>query len=97
MGWRMVLAVVSVDPSADGLPGGAFVQTSLNWLAQVTLWSSLASLLVGGAVWGLSQQFGNGYQAGRGRAFAIGGAIGAVLAALAAPIVNALFGAAGGP
>lgn len=97
MALQVFLVQVQVEPSAEGLPGAEFVQTLLNWLGQIALWGSLASLLVGGAVWGLSQHAGNGYQAGRGRTFAIGGAIGAVLAALAAPIVNGLFGGVGGP
>ncbi|MEZ5278976.1 MAG: hypothetical protein R2770_00755 [Acidimicrobiales bacterium] len=59
------------------------------WLG---LAGSLASLLVGGAVWGLSQMTGNTIQGGRGRAFALGGAAGAVVVGLAPTIVNELSG-----
>jgi len=86
-----VLAQVNVTPDANGLPGGALAQKVLNWTSQIALWGSLASLLVGAAVWGISQHAGNGYQAGRGRNFAVAGAVGALLAGLAPTIVNTLF------
>ncbi len=86
-----VLAQVTVTPSATGLPGGALAQKVLNWTSQIALWGSLASLLVGAAVWGISQHAGNGYQAGRGRNFAVAGAVGALLAGLSPTIVNTLF------
>jgi hypothetical protein len=92
----VVGAAVELAPTADGLPGGAFAQTLLNWLGQVALWASLASMLLGGAPWGLSQQAGNGYQATRGRSLALAGAIGTILAALAPDIVNQLYTGAGG-
>ena len=82
---------VEVSPSADGLPGGGLFQKVLNWTSQIALWGSLASLLIGAAVWGISQHAGNGYQAGRGRNFAAAGGIGALLAGLAPTIVNTLF------
>lgn len=98
MAWRVQLlwANVTADPSADGLPGAAFVQQILNWAAQIALWGSLAALLIGAALWGMAESAGNGYQAGTGRKMAIGGALGAALAALAPEIVNALFDAANG-
>ena len=86
-----LLAQVTVTPSATGLPGGALAQKVLNWTSQIALWGSLASLLVGAAVWGISQHAGNGYQAGRGRNFAVAGAVGALLAGLSPTIVNTLF------
>lgn len=89
-------AQITVTPSAEGLPGGEFVGTMLGWLAQVTLWGSVASMLLGGAIWGASQWYGGGQQVATGRRLAGGGFIGAALAALAAPIVNAVFTGAGG-
>jgi len=87
--------LVNADPSADGLPGAVFFQTLLNWGAQLALWGCLAAMLYGAATWGLAEHHGNSYQAGNGRKMAIGGGIGAGLAALAPSIVNSLFGAAG--
>lgn len=90
-----VVAQVSVIPTSGGMPGGALAQKLLNWTSQVALWGSLISLLVGAMVWGLSQHMGNGMHAGRGRSFAMAGAVGALLAGLAPTIINTLFNAAG--
>ncbi len=84
-------AQVTVQPDSNGLPGGALAQKVLNWTDQIALWGSLASLLIGAAVWGISQHAGNGYQAGRGRNFAVAGAVGSLLAGLSPTIVNTLF------
>ena len=86
-----LFAQVDANPDTGGLPGGALAQKILNWTMQVALWGSLASLLIGSAVWGISQHAGNGYQAGRGRNFAAAGAVGALLAGLSPTIVNTLF------
>ena len=90
----LILAQVQVSPSADGMPGAALVGRLLSWLAQGALWGCLASLLVGSAVWGLSQHAGNGYVAGKGRTFALAGAVGALVAGLAPAVVNTLFNSA---
>ena len=70
------------------------MQKLLNWTGQYGLWGCLASLIVGGGIWGLSQQFGNGMAAGKGKMLAAAGGIGAVIIGLAAVIVNTLFSAA---
>lgn len=87
-------APVQVSPSTVGLPGAALFQEMLNWLSQAALWGALASLLIGAAIWGLSQHAGNSYSAGRGRTLALAGVVGALLAGLAPTIVNTLFSAA---
>ena len=86
-----LVAQVQADPSSAEQPGGELFQKVLNWTMQIALWGSLASLLIGAAVWGISQHAGNGYQAGRGRNFAAAGAVGALLAGLSPTIVNTLF------
>lgn len=91
----VVLAQVQVNPTAEGMPGGPMMQKLLNWGGQVALWGSVASVLAGAAIWGVSQQFGNGMQTGKGKTLAAAGAIGAVLTGLASIIVNTLFKAAG--
>jgi hypothetical protein len=85
---------VSVNPTSSGLPGGAMAQKLIDWGGQIGLWGSLLSILVGAAIWGVSQQFGNGYQSGKGKTLVGAGAIGAILVGLAAIIVNTLFSAA---
>ena len=87
-----VLAQVGATPDS-GFPGAALVQNVLNWLMWLGLAGSLASLFIGGAVWGLSQASGNSHAGGRGRVFALGGAAGAIVTGLAPTIVNQLAGA----
>jgi hypothetical protein len=86
-----VVGQVKVTPTTRGLPGGDLAQQLLDWLAQGALWGCLAALLIGGLVWGLSARAGNSMQAGTGRTFAIGGAVGALIAGLAPTIVNTFF------
>ncbi len=92
----VVLAQVSMNPDAGGLPGGALMQRLLNWGGQIALWGSLGSILVGGAVYGLSRETGQFKNASLGRTLALGGAAGAILTGLAATIINLLFSAARG-
>lgn len=82
---------VVVNPSAEGLPGGALIQRLLNWGQMGALWASLAAVLAGGAYYGWSQVHGSYAGAAKGKAFAVGGAVGAVITGLAPLIVNTLF------
>ena len=93
---QVQLAQVEVTPTTSGFPGGAMVQKLINWAGQFALWGSVLSLLIGAGIWGVSQQFGNGLQSGKGKTLAAAGAVGAVLTGLAAVIVNTLFTAARG-
>lgn len=91
-----VLAQVNADPSTDGLPGAQLLQQMINWLDQIALWGSLASILLGAAISGLAQQSGNYAGGYRGKQLALAGAIGACLAGVAPTAINMLFRAAGG-
>ena len=91
-----LLAQVSVSPSSSGMPGGVLIQQLLAWLDQIALWGALASILVGAAVYGLSQNTGNYAGGYRGKQLALAGVVGACLAGLAPTVVNLLFHAAGG-
>lgn len=93
--WRIV-GQVSSSPSSEGLPGAAFWQQMLDWLSWAGLAGSLASMLIGGAIWGLSHAAGNSMQASRGKTYALGGVVGALLTSLAPTIVNTLFTSARG-
>ena len=86
-----ILAQVDATPD-NGFPGADLAQNVLNWLMWLGLAGSLASLFIGGAVWGLSQVSGNTLAGGRGRVFALGGAAGAIVTGLAPTIVNQLSG-----
>ncbi len=91
---QSVLAQIKVTPSNAGLPGAAFWQQVLGWLAWGGLAGSLASMLIGGAVWGLSHAGGRSHGVSKGKTFALGGMAGAILVGLAATIVNTLSGIA---
>lgn len=91
--WVLV-AQVQVSPTSGGLPGAEFIQQVLNWLAQLALWGSLASILAGAALYGISQNTGNYHGGYRGKQLAVAGVIGACLAGLAPTAVNVLFQAA---
>lgn len=88
------LAQVSVTPDSSGMPGAELIQQLLNWAQMVALWGSLAALLVGAAMYGLSRESGGYGGASRGKAVALGGVVGAILAGLAPAAVNLLFQAA---
>ena len=92
----VVLAQVTSTPSSSGLPGAHLIQEMINWLAQVALWGSLASILLGAAIYGLSQQSGNYAGGYRGKQLALAGVVGACLAGVAPTAINLLFGAAHG-
>jgi hypothetical protein len=83
---------VTVSPTANGLTFGAQIQHLLNWTAQGALWASLASILIGAGIWGLSKHLGNYGGANKGLQLVIGGAIGALVVATAPAIVNSMFG-----
>jgi hypothetical protein len=68
----------------------------IDWLAQIALWGSLGSILLGAAIYGLSQQSGNYAGGYRGKQLALAGAVGACLAGIAPTAINLLFQAAGG-
>ena len=88
------LAQVDVSPESTGMPGAELIQRLLNWTQMVALWGSLGALLAGAAIYGLAREGGSYNAASRGKAIAVGGAVGAVLAGLAPATVNLLFRAA---
>ncbi len=92
----VVLAQVQVSPDAGGMPGSALIQQLLNWLSQLALWGSLASILAGAGLYGIAQNAGNYAGAYKGKTLAVAGVVGACLAGIAPTAVNLLFSAAGG-
>ena len=89
-----VLAQVSVDPNSTGMPGADLIQRLLNWSQMLALWGSLGALLIGAAMYGLAREGGSYGGASRGKALAMGGVDGAILAGVAPTAVNMLFEAA---
>lgn len=89
-----VLAQVTVNPNAEGMPGADLIQKLLNWAQMLALWGSLGALLIGAAMYGLAREGGSYGGASRGKALAMGGIVGAILAGIAPTAVNMLFEAA---
>jgi len=83
-------ADVTLNPSSD-MPGGELVQEVINWLGQLALWGSLASILCGAAVYGLSQHAGNFAGATKGKHLALAGVVGSALTGLAPFAINTIF------
>ena len=98
MPWPLlgVLAQVDANPTSEGLPGARLLQQMISWLSQVALWGSLASILLGAAIYGLAQQSGNYAGGYRGKQLALAGVVGACLAGVAPTAINMFFQAAGG-
>jgi len=91
-----LLAQVDATPTSVGMPGAQLLQQLLDWLSQIALWGSLASILLGAAVYGLAQQTGSPAGGYRGKQLAAAGVIGASLAGVAPSAINLFFKAAGG-
>ena len=98
---RVVLVIQSVlldpvhtNPTANGLPGGGFLQRLIDWAAQLALWGSLGAVLVGAAMAGLGNHSGNYQVSSRGKWIAMGGCVGAALVGLAPQLVNLFHAAA---
>lgn len=92
----VVVAQVSADPSADGMPGAGFLQRLLDWTGMLGLFLGLGSLLLGGGLWAISQHGGNQYGASAGRKAVLGGGLAAILVGLGPDLVNGLYQAARG-
>ena len=93
---RVVADGVNANPTSSGLPGATFLQRLIDWAAQIGLWGSLAAMLLGAAMFGLSQQAGNYLGASRGKHLVLGGVIGAAITGLAPTIINLIFTASRG-
>src|SRR5688572_20935386 len=75
-----LLAEVDVDASSEGLPGADLIQQLLDWAQMIALWASLGAILVGAAMYGLAREGGSYGAASKGKSFALGGVVGAILA-----------------
>ena len=89
-----VLAQVSVDPSTDGMPGADLIQQLLTFVLKPASLTPVGALLIGAAMYGLAREGGSYGGASRGKALAMGGVVGAILAGVAPTAVNMLFEAA---
>jgi hypothetical protein len=86
-------AQVSANPTNSGMPGAALAAKIINWLMWATLMACLGTMLFGAALWRGGTQGGNYGRAADGKHYALGGAVGALIAGLAVTAVNTLFAA----
>lgn len=91
----ILATAVTANPTSEGMPGAELIQKLIDWLSQIALWGSLASVLLGAAIYGLSRYSSNYNGADRGRQIVIGGVVGACLGGLAPMAVNLFWSAAG--
>jgi len=89
----VVLAQVTVKPDPAGLPGGAAAQKFLDGLVFYGLIGCAATLVIGGATWGIGQHNGNFNAAMGGRRAVVAGMVGAVVVGAAAALVNFFYSA----
>jgi hypothetical protein len=90
----LIAQAIDIDPNND-LPGTAQIAALVGGLVTWVLFACAAAILLGAAAWGLGHQSGNYAAEHRGRAMALGGVIGAMVAGAASALVNFGFGVGG--
>ena len=83
---------VTIDPTAEGMPGAEAMQNLLNWLGQGALAASLAAVAAGGGLFAWSRSSGSSRMAITGTALIGGGVVGALFTGLADTLVNTFHG-----
>ena len=86
----MFLAGVSLNPSTSALPGSAALQQITNGIAAWALIGSLASLLLGAALWAVGSHTQNMHHSAQGRR-AVLTSLGAAILIGAAPVLIDFF------
>lgn len=81
---------ISVKPDPTGLPGLVQWTKYLGWLMYGALGTCVASIFIGGGMWGFANFGGNAANANKGKQYVTGGAAGAIVVGLATTIVAAL-------
>ena len=92
----LVLAYSAIDINPNnGLPGTAQIAQLVGGLVTWVLYACGAAILLGAGAWGLGHHSGHYNAEHRGRAMALGGVVGAIVAGSAAALVNYGFGLGG--
>ena len=91
---RLLAQSINIDPN-NRLPGTAQLAELVGGLVTWVLLACAAAILLGAGAWGLGHQSGNYAAEHRGRAMALGGIIGAMIAGAASALVNFGFGVGG--
>jgi hypothetical protein len=85
---------IDINPNKN-LPGTAQIAALVGGLVTWVLYACGAAILLGAGAWGLGHQAGNYAAEHKGRAMALGGIIGAMVAGAASALVNFGFGVGG--
>jgi hypothetical protein len=85
---------VTINPTAEGMPGAEAMQKLVNWLGQGALVASLAAVAAGGGLFAWSRSSGSSRMAITGTALIGGGVVGALFTGLADTLVNTFHGLA---
>lgn len=85
---------IDINPN-NNLPGTAQIAALVGGLVTWVLYACGAAILLGAGAWGLGHHSGNYAAEHKGRAMALGGIIGAMVAGAASALVNFGFGVGG--
>lgn len=88
--WKL-LADVTLDPTAGGLPGGSVLQSLTNGLGSWALIATLAGLVVGAGLWALGAHAQNYQQSYVGRRTVLVSGLAALLVGAGPGLVNFFF------
>jgi len=89
----LAAGVVSLDPSANGLPGHNTLEQLANGIGWWALLAALLGLVVGAAVWALGSHTNNYQYSSSGRRAVLVSGAAALIIGAAPTVVNFLFGA----
>lgn len=91
---RLVVAgIVSLNPSAKGLPGSSVLEHLAGGIGFWSLIAALVGLVLGAAAWALGSHTNNYQYSSSGRKAVIVSAVAALVIGAAPAVINFLFGA----
>jgi hypothetical protein len=94
LGSRLVLGgIVSLHPSASGLPGGGELEKLASGLGWWALIGALVGLVLGAGAWALGSHTNNYQYSSSGRRAVLVSALAALVIGAAPEMINFLFGA----
>jgi hypothetical protein len=87
----VLIADVSLTPTATSLPGSAALQQIANGVAAWSLIGALLALLLGAALWAIGSHTQNMHQSAAGRRAVVTSLVAAVLIGAAPSLINFFF------
>ena len=90
---RVLAGIVTLNPSAHGLPGGSEIEKLASGLGWWALIGSLVGLVIGAAAWALGSHTNNYQYSSSGRRAVLVSALAALVIGAAPEVISFLFGA----